>query len=44
VPTESIRPDRSRTTAMTHVLGNQHALTSQFMDFVSKTIIFWWDE
>src|SRR5699024_2960341 len=30
VPAESIRPDRSRTTAMAHVLGNQPVLTSQF--------------
>jgi len=38
VPAESIRPDRSRTTAMAHVLANQHVLTSQFIDFVSKKI------
>src|SRR5699024_12192846 len=44
VPAESIRPDRSRTAAITHVLANQHALTSQFIDFVSKTTIIWLDE
>src|SRR5690625_132181 len=31
VPAESIRPDRSRTAAIAHVLANQHALTSQFI-------------
>src|SRR5699024_628687 len=40
VPAESIRPDRSRTAAITHVLANQHALTSQFKDNVSKTTVF----
>jgi len=28
VPAESIRPDRSRTVAIAHVLANQYALTS----------------
>src|SRR5699024_8387817 len=40
VPAESIRPERSRTAAITHVLANQHALTSQFIDFVAKFNIF----
>ena len=39
MPAESIRPDRSRTAAIAHVLVNQHAFTSQFIDFVSKTTI-----
>ena len=40
VPAESIRPDRSRTAAIAHVLANQPAFTSQFIDVVSEPIIF----
>jgi len=37
---ESIRSERSRTAVIEHVLANQHALTSQFIDFVSKATFF----
>jgi len=46
VPAESLRPDRSRTAAITHVLANQHALTSQFISTTSikSNNSFLWDE
>src|SRR5699024_12027853 len=36
VPAESIRSERSRTDTIAHILANQHALISQFIEVVTK--------
>src|SRR5699024_7459775 len=48
LPAESIRPDRSRTAVIAHAyaIGNQHALTSQFISTanIKSNSSFRWDK